>query len=153
MRPATTACIQPVLGRQHWPRSPQHPGETPSTQSRSSGPRSVADAGPGWAGRMWLSSSPGPGWPPHPPSPWGPEPTVPEWGPRGRSVALKQGGWGGARTPHGEWREPLHGGEQSWAERVHSGLPGGLPWAQGGRGLTSPPADFPGLTPPFWPKT
>ena len=70
---------------------------------------------------MRLSSSPGPGWPPHPPSPWGPEPTVPEWGPRGRSVALKQGGWGGARTPHGEWREPLHGGEQSWADPCWKG--------------------------------
>ena len=47
----------------------------------------------------------------------------------------------------------MHREEQSWAERVHSGLPGGLLRAQEGRGLTSPPADFLGLTPPFWPKT
>lgn len=46
----------------------------------------------------------------------------------------------------------MHGGEQSWAERVHSGLPGGLARAQGGRGLTSPPPDLLGLMPPFWPK-
>lgn len=167
MRPAATACIQPELSQQHRPRSSQHPGETPCTRSQSSGP-GLADAGLGWAGRRGggrpqthsLESQdaaqqlarPGPACSSS--SPLGPEPTVPEWGSLGRSTSLKQGGWGRARTPQQRAESCTEGSRAGPNGSAHAFQPlwVGLPQAQGGRGLTSPPPTLPGLTPPFWPK-
>ena len=88
-------------------------------------------------------------------SPRGPEPTVPEWGSLGRSMSLKQGGWGRARTPQQRAESCTEGSRAGPNRSAHTFQPlwVGIPQAQGGRGLTSPPPTLPGLTPPFWPKT
>lgn len=151
-RPATPATVLAVSG------------EIPSTRSRSwsSGPRSVADAGLGWAGRRGRGrpqtdslesqdvaqqlARPGPA--SSSSQPPGTRALCPRVGVTGQ-VHVVKGGWGGAKPPRRRAESCTEG------SRAHAfwSLWVGLPWAQGGRGLTSPPPALPGLTPPFWPKT